>query len=201
MLTVAPAPGNLSDLGWVAAKAREMLGGLVVSRLSASGGDIPEAAQVRTGLLGADYEVAEGRYRFSHVFNGGNWNPQLRAPLTQPGAYQNSYGPIDFYGVNTARINLGDLFGYPRLQRRVVLSTSDGKYVTPSSLSIWNPVHQFFENHLTAVVRPVRTVYKNTATGGNAEFGVEMLYHDGETQVVPIYSSDTIKSRNLRGSN
>ena len=37
------------------------------------------------GLLGADYTVENGRYRFARVFSGENWNPQLRAPLTQPG--------------------------------------------------------------------------------------------------------------------
>jgi tricorn protease len=37
------------------------------------------------GLLGADYKVENGRYRFSRVYNGENWNPSLRAPLTQPG--------------------------------------------------------------------------------------------------------------------
>jgi tricorn protease len=41
--------------------------------------------RVQTGLLGADYEVANGRYRFARVYSGENWNPQLRAPLTQPG--------------------------------------------------------------------------------------------------------------------
>jgi tricorn protease len=40
----------------------------------------------RTGLLGADYRVENGRYRFARVYNGENWNPGLRAPLTQPGA-------------------------------------------------------------------------------------------------------------------
>jgi tricorn protease len=37
------------------------------------------------GLLGADYKIENGRYRFARVYNGENWNPQLRAPLTQPG--------------------------------------------------------------------------------------------------------------------
>jgi tricorn protease len=37
------------------------------------------------GLLGADYKIENGRYRFAKVYNGENWNPQLRAPLTQPG--------------------------------------------------------------------------------------------------------------------
>jgi tricorn protease len=37
------------------------------------------------GLLGADYERVGGHYRLSRVYNGENWNPDLRAPLTQPG--------------------------------------------------------------------------------------------------------------------
>ena len=63
----------------------EMLGNMVVGHLGTGGGDLPELKRVATGLLGADYEVADGRYRFSRVYNGENWNPQLIAPLTQPG--------------------------------------------------------------------------------------------------------------------
>ena len=64
---------------------QEMLGNMVVGHLGAGGGDMPEIKRVQTGLLGADYEIVNGRYRFSRVYNGENWNPQLRAPLTQPG--------------------------------------------------------------------------------------------------------------------
>jgi tricorn protease len=64
---------------------QEMLGNITVSHMGTGGGDTPEVKRVPTGLLGADYEVAGGRYRFSRVFSGENWNPQLRAPLTQPG--------------------------------------------------------------------------------------------------------------------
>jgi tricorn protease len=64
----------------------EMLGGMEVGHLGVGGGDMPEVERVPSGLLGADYEVANGRYRFARVYNGENWNPRLRAPLTQPGA-------------------------------------------------------------------------------------------------------------------
>ncbi len=63
----------------------EMLGELTVSHLWAEGGDWPETKWVQPGLLGADYEIENGRYRFARVYNGENWNPQLKAPLTQPG--------------------------------------------------------------------------------------------------------------------
>ncbi len=40
---------------------------------------------MRGGLLGADYTLDKGRYRFARIYHGENWNPLLRAPLTQPG--------------------------------------------------------------------------------------------------------------------
>jgi tricorn protease len=63
----------------------EMLGELSVGHMYVMGGEQPEVKRVQTGLLGADYKIENGRYRFERVYNGENWNPQLRAPLTQPG--------------------------------------------------------------------------------------------------------------------
>jgi tricorn protease len=64
----------------------EMLGDLTVGHLYVRGGDVPSVKRVPGGLLGADLKVENGHYRFAKVYNGENWNPQLRAPLTQPGA-------------------------------------------------------------------------------------------------------------------
>jgi tricorn protease len=63
----------------------EMLGEITIGHMFIAGGDVPQPKKVKGGLLGADYKVENGRYRFARVFNGENWNPELRAPLTQPG--------------------------------------------------------------------------------------------------------------------
>jgi tricorn protease len=63
----------------------EMLGEMTVGHMFIFGGDIPKAPEVKVGLLGADYKIENERYRFARIFNGENWNPDLRAPLTQPG--------------------------------------------------------------------------------------------------------------------
>jgi tricorn protease len=63
----------------------EMLGEITVGHMFTGGGDRPEAPKTKNGLLGADYSLENGRYRIAHIFNGENWNPELRAPLTQPG--------------------------------------------------------------------------------------------------------------------
>jgi tricorn protease len=62
-----------------------MLGEITIGHMFVGGGDVPEPKRVKTGLLGADYSAENGRYRFARMYNGENWNPKLRAPLTQPG--------------------------------------------------------------------------------------------------------------------
>jgi tricorn protease len=50
------------------------------------GGDtIYEPKNVPGGLLGTDYAVENGHYRFKKIYGGLNWNPGLRSPLTEPG--------------------------------------------------------------------------------------------------------------------
>ena len=63
----------------------DMLGNINVLHMFVAGGKHPDIPNVNVGLLGADYSVDSGRYRFARVFNGENWNPHLHAPLTEPG--------------------------------------------------------------------------------------------------------------------
>lgn len=74
--------GSRGDLNYI---FREAFGNLTVGHLYVVGGESPQIEPVPVGLLGADYRIENGRYRFSHIYDGENWNPQLRAPLTQPG--------------------------------------------------------------------------------------------------------------------
>ena len=67
----------------------EVFGNLTVGHLYVRGGDMPSVRSIPGGLLGADYKIENGRYRISKVYNGENWNPELRAPLTEPGSEVN----------------------------------------------------------------------------------------------------------------
>jgi tricorn protease len=76
------ALGGRGDLNYL---FEEMLGEVTIGHMFIRGGAFPEAKHVKGGLLGADYKIENGRYRFARIFNGENWNPDLKAPLTQPG--------------------------------------------------------------------------------------------------------------------
>ncbi|HEY4131792.1 MAG TPA: PDZ domain-containing protein, partial [Gemmatimonadaceae bacterium] len=72
-----------SDLGYLIAQTG---GELVVGHSYLSGaGDMPPDTPQNVGLLGADYTIENGHYRFHRILTGENWNPELRAPMSAPG--------------------------------------------------------------------------------------------------------------------
>ncbi|MGH9486944.1 MAG: S41 family peptidase [Terriglobales bacterium] len=64
---------------------QEMLSYLSVGHMFVRGGTQPHMNAEHTGLLGADYRIANDRYQFAKIYSGENWNPRLHAPLTEPG--------------------------------------------------------------------------------------------------------------------
>jgi tricorn protease len=81
------AVASRSDLNYI---FHDMLSEITSGHLRGGGGNIPAARTIQGGLLGADYEIANGRYRFKRIYTGESWNPQLRAPLSQPGLKVNA---------------------------------------------------------------------------------------------------------------
>lgn len=104
--------------------------------------------------------------------------------------YRKQYGPIHLYGFNTFRVKLNPLLDDPKVPKRLVLSTSSGKYVVPDTIPHWSPIADYFRNYFTAIIRPIRTMFRETAIGSNIKYVVELEHSDGRIQVVPIHPED-----------
>ena len=74
--------GSRTDLNYI---IHDMISDMTVGHLRGGGGNIPTARAVPGGLLGADYETANGRYRIKRIYSGESWNPNLQGPLAAPG--------------------------------------------------------------------------------------------------------------------
>jgi tricorn protease len=74
--------GGRADLDYL---LEEVFGNLTVGHLFVRGPDEAPTKTPANGLLGADYTIANGRWRFARVYAGENWNPLTVAPLTGPG--------------------------------------------------------------------------------------------------------------------
>ena len=79
--------GSRTDLNYL---IHDMISDMTVGHLRGGGGNIPTARAVSGGLLGADYEISNGRYRFKRIYTGESWNPNLQAPLAVPGLNVNT---------------------------------------------------------------------------------------------------------------
>jgi tricorn protease len=77
-----PGIASRDDLSFL---FREMMSYLSVGHMFIYGGYEPKMQEIKVGLLGADYRIEHGHYRIARIFTGGEWNPQLYAPLAQPG--------------------------------------------------------------------------------------------------------------------
>ena len=77
-----PHVSHREDLSYL---FNDMMAELVIGHNYVSQGDYPDPVNVNVGLLGADYEMENGKYRFKKIYSGMNWNPGFAAPLTQPG--------------------------------------------------------------------------------------------------------------------
>ena len=74
---------NRNDLNYIIG---EMIGELNAGHAYISGGDKYSPPKVKTGLLGAEIvKDKSGYYRIEKIFEGRNWSPSLRSPLTEIG--------------------------------------------------------------------------------------------------------------------
>ncbi len=87
-------------------------GEVAIGHSYVSGGDMPDVDEVPVGLLGADFSITDGFYKIEKIFNGEQWNPELRAPLAMPGLEVKAGDYI--VAINgkplTAQQNIYDLF-------------------------------------------------------------------------------------------
>ena len=81
----------------------ELIGELNVSHSYRFGGDAEQAARRGVGLLGADFELADGAYRIARVLEGGPWDSEARSPLALAGVEAGEY----LLAVNGVAIDVG----------------------------------------------------------------------------------------------
>ncbi len=77
-----PYVNHRADLNYLL----DMMGSeIAIGHSFVRGGDIPTVPASPTGLLGADFDIDNGRYKITRIYDTENWNPELKAPLAGPG--------------------------------------------------------------------------------------------------------------------
>lgn len=128
-------------------------------------------------------------FRLGHSYyielEGFEESPLVLEPF---GTYSTQYDPVDFYSNSMAPFDINELWQDKR--QKVVLSTSEGKYVVKEGIKKWDPIGDFFRNYSIAIMLPMRVKLKGRGYGSNAKFVVEFKHYSGEDETIPIYRED-----------
>ena len=77
-----PYVNHRADLNYLL----DMMGAeIAIGHSFVRGGDMPSLPPSPGGLLGADFAIDSGRYKITRIYDAESWNPELRAPLAEPG--------------------------------------------------------------------------------------------------------------------
>ena len=77
-----PYVNHRADLNYLL----DMMGSeIAIGHSFVRGGDMPAVPTSPGGLLGADFTIDNGRYKITRIYDNESWNPDLRAPLAEPG--------------------------------------------------------------------------------------------------------------------
>lgn len=113
-------------------------------------------------------------------------NPLILNPFE---AHVQNFGPVNFYEVNCNRIKIDQLLDNEKFAKRLILSTTDGRYTVKTKRNHWNPIRIIFKNHATAILQPMRLIYKEKSYGSNTQYIIELKTKDNE-EIIPIYPGD-----------
>ena len=113
-------------------------------------------------------------------------------PLTLDpyGVYQKEYDPIEFYTHGLSRLT--GLLDDETKRRRIVLTTSEGRYMPKSGTRVFDDplLDTILKNFSTGIARPNRLFYKGRSYGSGAKYILTLFDRDLKEEVIPIYPRD-----------
>jgi hypothetical protein len=104
--------------------------------------------------------------------------------------YYKEYDPIIQYSCSLKRVKLDNVFSNDKVKRRIILSTTDGRYIVKTNTKRWEPIKYFFRNYFTALIDINRLWYKEKAYGENIKFLIVFKFPNGKEQIVPVKDGD-----------
>lgn len=102
--------------------------------------------------------------------------------------YYKEYDPILFYTVNMDKMIINDNLYNPK--KKIILSTTDGKYTVKTNTKRWSVNNLFFSNYTTAIIKPCRLSYNKKSYGSNTLFLLVLKKIGQEDFIKPILKDD-----------
>ncbi len=104
--------------------------------------------------------------------------------------YYKEYDPILFYSLGSDITKVDKLIENKKVKKKILLTTTNGKYSVKSSTKQWDPIIPFFKNHSTALIDPIRFKFRDKNYGRNVKFLIIVTQDSGEEYIISVYKDD-----------
>ncbi len=103
--------------------------------------------------------------------------------------YFKEYDPVLFYSSGTQFVKVDHLLNNQKIQRSIILSTTNGKYKVRTYISGFDAISTSLRNFYTLAVTPRRLEYNNKAYGPRIRYLIDLKYDNGERNIIPVHKS------------
>ncbi len=101
-----------------------------------------------------------------------------------------NYDPVDGYTFNMRRYDINHIFNPSEYTSHIILSTPDGRIKVKKQIEEWDPVSDWFRNHLIVTLQTHRVKFHDKSYGGNALYLVELIKDGDLIHSIPIYKKE-----------
>ncbi|KPH64560.1 hypothetical protein [Pseudoalteromonas porphyrae] len=110
-------------------------------------------------------------------------------------SYVATYHPVEFYAAGLKSIDLNDLIKDSKAKKRIVLSTSHGRYIVKDWIEQWDPIIEQLQGGMTLGIHPVRYDNDLGHYGLNIKYVVKIINENGRSVSKPIRLIDLERPR------
>lgn len=122
-----------------------------------------------------------GRGNYLQIENFEN-KPLILKPFE---VYYKEFDPVIFYSTGTDKLSISALLADRKIKKKILLSTTKGKYTVKTDIDKWHPVLKLFNNHYTALIDPIRYSIKGKSYGNRVKYILVFKYQEKE-EVIKI---------------
>lgn len=106
-------------------------------------------------------------------------------------SFRKEFGPVECYWSNFSRYSINHLLADRAVKKRLVCSTSSGRYVVPRMIPKWTPFVASFSNSLINGFYPSRSEFEGRALGDRVDYVAKFTSKGGEARRVVLLQKNS----------
>lgn len=114
-------------------------------------------------------------------------------------SFKKEFGPVECYSNNFSRYRVNRMLADKKVKKRLVCSTSSGRYVVPRVIPKWTPFVASLSNALVSGIYPSRSEFEGRVVGDRVDYLVKFTSEGGENPRVVLLQKSSYRYQIFEG--